>query len=138
MVMQLKGVAWVAVISFLVLMLLQFARLFNVVGSEYDLLIRWISTISLILVGIFVGILISKKKIPINDALISLVLTIFGFLLIPTVIVIASPIVSTFPLSLEAKMAIAGILSIGSWLLYIGFLFWLRKKGILNVGKTLD
>jgi hypothetical protein len=138
MVMQLKGAAWVAVITFLVLMLLQFARLFNVIGSEYDLLIRWISTISLVLIGVFVGILISKKKIPISDALISLVLTIFGFLLIPTVIVVAAPIVNTFPLTLEAKVAITGILSTGVLFLYMGFLFWLRKKGILKVGKTLD
>lgn len=122
--MQTKKVAWVVSIGFIVVMLLYFLRLFNLIGSEYDLLIRWVSTISLMITGVFVGILISEKKIPAKTALINLVLVIFGLALIPIVTGISAPIVNTFPLTMEAKAAVTFILSVSFGLLYFGLYIW--------------
>ena len=125
--MQTKKVAWVVSIGFIVVMLLYFLRLFNLIGSEYDLLVRWVSTISLMLTGVFVGILISEKRIPAKTALINLLLVIFGLALIPIVTGISATILNTFPLTMETKMVATFILSISCGLLYMGLYIWYRK-----------
>jgi len=122
--MQTKKVAWAVLIIFIVFTLLYLFRLSNVIGSEYDLLIRWVSTISLMITGVFVGILISEKKIPAKTALINLVLVIFGLALIPIVTGISAPIVNTFPLTMETKMVATFILSVSFGLLYFGLYIW--------------
>jgi len=61
--MSVRKAYWVSVCAFAVFLLLWFLRLFNVLGSEYNILIGWMTTISLILLGVFIGTLISEKKI---------------------------------------------------------------------------
>ena len=122
--MQTKKVAWAVLIIFIVFTLLYLFRLFNLIGSEYDLLIRWVSTISLMITGVFVGILISEKRIPAKTALINLLLVIFGLALIPIVTGISATILNTFPLTMETKMVATFILSVSCGLLYFGLYIW--------------
>lgn len=126
--MQTKKVAWVVSIGFIVVMLLFFLRLSNLIGSEYDLLVRWVSTISLMLTGVFVGILISEKRIPAKTALINLVLVLFGLALIPIVTGVSATILNTFPLTMETKMIATFILSVSCGLLYMGVYIRYRKR----------
>jgi len=127
--MQTKKVAWVVSIGFIVVMLLYFLRLFNLIGSEYDLLIRWVSTISLMITGVFVGILISEKKIPAKTALINLLVVIFGLALIPIVAGVSATILSTTNLATETKQIVTLILSVSCGPLYFGpyIWYWYRK-----------
>jgi hypothetical protein len=134
--MQTKKVAWVVSIGFIVVMLLYFLRLFNLIGNEYDLLVRWVSTISLMLTGVFVGILISEKRIPAKTALINLVLVIFGLALIPIVTGISATILNTFPLTMETKMIATFILSVSCGLLYMGLYYKYRKMKDSTIWET--
>ena len=134
--MQTKKVAWVVSIGFIVVMLLFFLRLSNLIGSEYDLLVRWVSTISLMLTGVFVGILISEKRIPAKTALINLVLVLFGLALIPIVTGVSATILNTFPLTMETKMIATFILSVSCGLLYMGVYIRYRKRSYSSIWET--
>lgn len=83
--MKLRNAFWMSVCAFAVFMLLWFLRLFNVLGSEYDILINLVSTISLILTGVFVGVLISGKT-QFRGMLIVLFLVVVGFISAPFVV----------------------------------------------------
>jgi hypothetical protein len=126
--MQTKKVAWLFSVFVFVSILLYLFRLLNVIGSEYELLIRWVSTISLLITGVLLGILISEKKIPAKTALIDLGLVTFTFLLIPVVAYISVKVVNMFPLTIEVKMAITFVASVSCGLLYMGLLFKYRRK----------
>jgi hypothetical protein len=134
--MQTKKVAWlISVFAFVSIMLYLF-RLLNVIGSEYELLIRWISTISLMITGVLVGILISEKRIPAKTALIDLVLVIFGLALIPIVTGVSATILNSFPLTMETKLIVTFILSVSCGLLYMGVYFWYRKRSYSSSWET--
>jgi hypothetical protein len=126
--MQTKNVAWVVSIAFIVVMLLYFLRLLNLIGNEYDLLVRWVSTISLMLTGVCVGILISEKRIPAKTALINLTVVIFGLALIPIVAGLSATLFNTLPLPMETKMIATFILSVSYGLLYMGLFIRYRKR----------
>jgi len=129
-IMQTKKVAWVVSISFIFFILLYFLRLFNLIGSEYDLLVRWVSTISLMLTGVFVGILISEKRIPAKTALINLLVVIFGLALIPIVAGVSATILYTTNLATETKQIVTLILSVSCGPLYFGHYIWYwHRKG---------
>ena len=126
--MKLRMATWVASVSFMCFIVLQILNLFNFIGNEYDLLIRWVSTIGLVLTGIFVGTLIAEKKIPAKTAVVGMLLVLFGLASIPIVTVISATILNTLPLSMETKMIVTLILSMSYGLIYMGFLIWSRKK----------
>jgi hypothetical protein len=118
-------------------MLLWFLRLFNVLGSEYDIFIRWVSTIGLIVLGISVGILISEKKIEIRPMITPFILFAIGFFVAPFFAVGILTLASNFPLSRGIEPLIAGGSIIGYLSLYMVFWFWLnKKKSFFKLGET--
>jgi hypothetical protein len=118
-------------------MFLWFLRLFNVLGSEYDILISWVSAISLVLLGVFVGVLISgKTQVQVRGMAVGLFLVAVGFISAPFVVFLSVPFINTFPFTAETKAAIVGVLTVGYLGGYMAFLFWLKKKGILKPWET--
>ena len=131
--MSLRKAVWLSTCVFTVV-ILSFLRLFNILGSEYDLLIRWVSAISLILCGVFIGMLISEKKIQVRGMLASLLLFVAGFCAAPFVGVGVLMVVSMFPFSrgIEPIVFVGSVT--GYLLLYMGLWFWLKKRGIFKFG----
>jgi len=123
-----KKVAWLILVVVVVSILFHSFRLLNVIGNEYELLTRWISTISLVVTGVLVGILISEKKIPVKTALTDFGLVALTFLLIPLVGYISFEVVNVFPLTVEIKMAVSFVASVSCGLLYMGLLSKCRRK----------
>jgi len=82
--MSLRKTVWLSA-CVLSVFILAFLRLLNILGSEYDLLIRWVSAISLLLSGILIGTSISEKKIQVRGMLASLLLFLVGFCAAPFV-----------------------------------------------------
>jgi len=135
--MSLRGTLWASLCAFMLFMLLWFLRLFNVLGSEYDIFIRWVSTIGLIVLGISVGILISEKKIQIRPMITPLILFAVGFNAAPFFAVGILTLASNFPLSRGIEPLIVGGSIIGYLSLYMFFWFWLnKKKGFFKLGET--
>jgi len=139
-IMSLKKALWIWVCAFVALVLLQILRTLNILASEYDLLISWISTISLILLGIFIGILISEKRVQFRWRMIIFLLVFAaGFLAAPLVGVGILMVADKFPFS----RGIEGIIFGGSMtiylLLYMLLWFWLnKKKNIFKFGYATD
>jgi hypothetical protein len=127
-IMQKRKIVFAFSISFVVFMFLNFLRLFNLIGNEFELLIRWVSTISLLLTGILVGILILDKKINVKTALINLVLVIIGLALIPILTGIIATIVNPFPFAIETKLVVTFILPASIGLIYLWFFIRYQKK----------
>jgi len=132
---SLRKVLWVSVCVFEVLILLWVLRLFNVLGSEYDILIRWVSTISLILLGVFIGVLISEKRVQVRG-MITFLIFAAGFFAAPFVGVGILMVVTRFPFSRGIEPIIFGGSITGYLLLYMILWFWLKKKGIFKFGET--
>ena len=108
-------------------------RLLNVLGSEYDIVIRWVSTISMILCGVFIGLLISEKRIQTRWKSVPLLMFIAGFLAAPFVGVGVLMLlkVSFFQRGIE-PMIFGGSVVV-YLLLYMGLWFWLKKTGIFKL-----
>jgi len=117
----------------LTVFILAFLRLLNILGSEYDLLMRWVSAISLLLIGIIIGMSISEKKIQVRGML-AILLFLAGFCAAPFVVVGVLMVASMFPFSRGIGHIIAGGSTIGYLVLYMGFWYWLKKKGIVKFG----
>jgi hypothetical protein len=130
--MSLKKSLWVFAGVSTFSWILWLLRLLNVLGSEFDIVISWISTISLILCGVFIGLLISEKRIQARWKFAPLLLFIAGFLAFPFVGVGVLMFVETFSLSRGIEPVIFGGTITVYLLLYMGFWFWLKKKGILK------
>ena len=133
---SLRKVLWVSVCVFEVLILLWVLRLFNVLGSEYDILIRWVSTISLILLGVFIGVLISEKRVQVRGMNTFLVIFVAGFFAAPFVGVGILMVVTRFPFSRGIEPIIFGGSITGYLLLYMILWFWLKKRGIFRFAET--
>ena len=131
--MSLREALWASVCALLLFILLWFFRLFNILGSEYDILIRWVSAIGLISLGIFIGILISEKKIQIRPMITFLILFTTGFFAAPFVAVGILMLASIFPFSRGIEPLIFGGSITGYLLLYMLFWFWLQKRGIVKI-----
>jgi hypothetical protein len=127
--MNLTKLLWVCAFVFLVSLSLLLLRLSNVLGSEADLLIQWVSAISLILLGVFIGALISQKQIRVRAILIPTVLFALGFLAAPFVGIAVLMLFGNFGFDIPA---IFGVSITVYLLLYMGLWFWLRKKGIFK------
>lgn len=131
--MILRKVVWLSA-CVLTVFILWFLRLSDILGSEYDLLIRWVSAISLLLSGILIGTSISEKKIQVRGMLASLLLFLVGFCATPFVVVGVLMVASMFPFSRGIEPIIGGVSGMGYLVLYMGFWYWLKKKGIVKFG----
>jgi len=131
-IMSLIKSLWAFAGAFAVFLLLWLLRLLNVLGSEFDIVIRWISTIGLILCGVFVGLLISEKRIQARWKFVPLLLFVAGFFAAPFVGVGVLMFVGMFSFSRGIEPVIFGGSITGYLLLYMGFWFWLKKKGIIK------
>jgi hypothetical protein len=107
-------------------------RLLNVIGSETDILIQGISTFSLILLGVCVGVLVSQKKIRVRAMLARFLLFVLGFLAAPFVGVGVLLLRDAVASGLGSTPAIFGVSIIVYLLFYMGFWVWLKKKGIVR------
>jgi len=132
--MSLTKSLYVFVIGFTVFLFsFWFLRLFNVLGSEYEIMIRWVSTIGLILCGVFIGFLVSEKRIQARWKFVPLLLLfISGFFAAPFVGVGVLMVVSMFSFSRGIEPMIFGGSITGYLLLYMGLWFWLKKKDIFK------
>lgn len=130
--MSLTKSLWVFVSASIVFLLLWFLRLLNVLGSEFDIVIRWASTISLILCGVFVGLLISERRIQARWKLVPLLLFVVGFFAAPFVGVGLLMLLNRFSFSRGIEPVIFGGSITGYLLLYMGFWLYLKKKGIFR------
>lgn len=103
--------------------------LLGFVGAEYDLLVRWVSVVSLVVMGIFVGMLISEKKISVKTGLVNLLVVLVGLALVPIVLGVSATLLNTTNLATETKMMIAFLLSTGSGMAYfLVFIFYSKRR----------
>lgn len=135
--MSLKKMLWASTCALLLLILLWSLRLLNILGSEYNIAIRWVSAIGLILLGIFIGMLFLEKKVQIRPMLIPFILFIAGFFAAPLLAAGILLLASNFYFCRGIEPLIFGGSVIGYLSLYILFWFWLnKKKGIFKMSKT--
>ena len=130
--MNLAKLLWICVFAFTVYLSLLLLRLSHVLGSEFDILMQSVSAISLILLGIFVGALISQKHIRVRALLLPFLLFALGFL--------AAPFVGIGALMLCENLGfdnpvIFGVSITAYLFLYMGLWFWLKKKRIFTQGN---
>ena len=123
--------AWTCV--FIVVLCLWFFRLLNVLGSEFDILIRGFSAIALVLCGVFVGIFVSQKQVRVRAVLFSFLLFALGFLAAPFVGIGVLMLFENFGFDIPA---IFGVCVAVYLLLYVVLGFWLRKKGVLKLQRV--
>lgn len=128
-IMSLTRMLWVCTFAFMVYLSLLLLRLPNVLGNEFDILMRLVSAISLILIGVLVGVLISQKQIRVRAVLLPSLLFVLGFL--------AAPFVGIGVLMLFENLGfdipvIFGVSITAYLFLYMGLWFWLKKKGIFK------
>nr|MDO8099974.1 hypothetical protein [Candidatus Njordarchaeota archaeon] len=125
--MKVRNLGLASVCAFTVSVSLHLLRLFNVIGSEYDILVNFFSVITLILTTVFVGVLLSAQT-HVRGSLILLGLLAVGFICTPLVVGLSATLVNTFPLAMEVKLVIAWVLAVGYLVGYMAFLYWLNKK----------
>jgi hypothetical protein len=132
--LSLTKLLWAWICVFIVVFSLWFLRLLNVLGSSADILMQWISAISLILCGVFVGVFISEKKIRVQVMLvIHLLLFALGFLAAPFVGIAVLMVIENLGFDTPAMFGVSVTVYL---LLYIGLGFWLKKKGILKLRQV--
>ena len=132
--MSLTKLLWAWTCVFIVVLSLWFLRLLNVLGSSTDILMQWISAISLILCGVFAGVFISEKKIRAQAMLvIHLLLFALGFLVAPFVGIAVLMVIENLGFDTPAMFGVSVTVYL---LLYIGLWFWLKKKGILKLRQV--
>lgn len=134
--MNLTKALLVSAFAFVIVVSLLVLRMLNFVGSEYDFLIRWVSTISLILTGVFVGVLISEKKIEIRPKITFLVVFPLGFFAAPFFGVGMLMLMSRFSFSRGFEPLIFGGSVTGYLLFYMLLWFWLKRKGVVKFYET--
>jgi hypothetical protein len=127
--MNLLKLLWICTFAFMVCLSLLLLRLSDVLGSEFDILIRWVSAINLILLGVFVGALIVQKQIRVRAVLLPSLLFVLGFF--------AASFVGIGVLVLFENLGfdnpvIFGVSITAYLFLYMGLWFWLKRKGIFK------
>jgi hypothetical protein len=125
-IMNLAKLLWVCAFAFMVCLSLLLLRLSDVLGSEFDILMRSVSAVSLIFLGVFVGALISQKQIRVRALLLPSLLFMLGFF--------AAPFVGIGVLMLFENLGfdnpvIFGVSITAYLFLYMGLWFWLKNKG---------
>ncbi len=127
--MSLTKLLWAWTCVFVAALSLWLLRQLDVLGNEFDILIRWVSAIGLILCGVFVGVLVSQKQVRVRAVLFHSLLFALGFLAAPFVGIGVLMLVESLGFDIPAIFGV----SITVYLLfYVGLWFWLRKKGILK------
>lgn len=127
--LKLKKAAFVASVFFVIYLVLLMLSLLGFIGAEYDILVRWVSVISLVLTGIFMGMLISEKKIPVKTALVNLLVVLVGLALVPIVLGVSATLLNATNLATETKMLVAFLLSTGSGMAYfLVFIFYSKRR----------
>jgi hypothetical protein len=132
--LSLTKLLWAWTCVFIIVLSLWFLRLLNILGSSTDILTQWISAMSLVLCGVFVGVFISEKKIRVQAMLvIHLFLFALGFLVGPFVGIAVLMVIENFGFDTPAIFGA----SVTVYLLaYMGLGFWLKKKGILKLPQV--
>jgi hypothetical protein len=126
--MNVRKLGWASVCVFTVFMLLYLLRLFNIIGSEYDILVNSFSLISLILITVLVGVLFSPKTRR-GGSLIMLGLLVVGWVFgTPLVVLLSISLVKALPFPFEIRPVLAYVLIVCYLGGYLAFLFWLNKK----------
>jgi len=125
---NLAKALWASASALWILILLWFLRRFNVLGTEFDILVNWVSAIGLILLGVFVGLLISEKKIEIRPKIAFPFVFTAGFFAAPFVAVGMLMLTSNFSFSKGIEPLIFGGSITGYLLLYMLFWLWIRKR----------
>ena len=125
--MNMRKLGCASACVFTVFILLYFLRLFNIIGSEYDILVNFFSVITLILTTVFFGVLLSAQT-HVRGSLIMLGLLAVGFICAPLVVGLSATLINTLPLAMEIKLVIAWVLAVGYLVGYMAFLYWLNKK----------
>jgi hypothetical protein len=128
-IMNLTKLLWICTFAFVVCLSLLLPGLSNVLGSEFDILIRWVSAISLILLGVFVGALISQKQIRVRAMLLPSLLFVLGFFAAPFV---GIGVLMVFENLGFDNPAILGVSVTAYLFLYMGLWFCLKKKGVFK------
>jgi hypothetical protein len=127
--LQLKKAAFAASVFFVIYLVLLMLSLLGFIGAEYDILVRWVSVISLVLMGVFVGMLISEKKIPVKTALVNLLVVLVGLALVPIVLGVSATLLNATNLATETKVLVAFLLSTGSGMAYfLVFIFYSKRR----------
>jgi hypothetical protein len=127
-----KKILWAFVSVGTLVFVLWILRIFGVVGAEVDLLNRWLAIASSILFGIFIGIVITGKKLSVRGAIVNLLLTLILILFSPIIGII---IAVSLPISMQIMPIVAGGLSGGFALSFLWLIHWLRKRGYLSSTK---
>jgi hypothetical protein len=126
--MNVRKLGWASVCVFTVFMLLYLLRLFNIIGSEYDILVNSFSLISLILITVLVGLLYSPKTRR-QGSLIMLGLLVVGWVFgTPLVLLLSISLVKALPFPFEIRPVLVYVLGVCYLGGYWAFLFWLNKK----------
>jgi hypothetical protein len=134
--MRLREALWASICALLLLISIWFLRFFNILGSEYDIFIRWVSTAGLVILGIFIGILVSEKKIQIRSMITFTILFAAGFFAAPFVATGILMLANNFSFSKGFEPLIFGGSIIGYLLLYMLFWFWLKKKSVFKLSES--
>jgi NO-binding membrane sensor protein with MHYT domain len=117
---------WICTFAFMICLSLLLLRLSSVIGSEFDILIQLVSVISLVLLGVFAGGLISQKQIRVQAVLLPSLLFVLGFLAAPFVGIVVLMLFENFGFDMPVIFAV----SMTAYLfLYMGLWFWLKRRG---------
>lgn len=130
--MTLTKLLWICACVFTAYLFLLFLRLLNVLGSEVGVFIRLVSSISLILLGVLVGVFISKKQIRVRAILVPFLLFALGFLAAPFIIIGALMLIEN-AFSTRINPIMVGIGIAVYLLLYMGLWFWIKRKGMVRL-----
>jgi hypothetical protein len=86
----------------------------------------------LVLFGVFIGVAISGRKVGVKEVIMNLLLVAMLFPLSP---IIGLTIAQTLPFNRQQLPVAVGVFTSGFAFLYLGLLFWLKKRGILKFTK---
>jgi hypothetical protein len=130
--MDPRKVVWAFTSVLTFILVLWILELLGIVGVEVDILIRWLATASILLLGVFMGIMIGRNRWSLRGAIVSIVL---GVIVFPVSPIVGMFIAVNLPPSIRGNPIVFGIPVAGLPLLVLGLTFWLRKRGFLKSAK---
>lgn len=113
-------------------------RLFRVVGSIFDLVIGLGSLIALVLFGVILGVLISKKGIRLHRFVVFIIVFAAGFFAAPFVGIAVLMAASGVSLGIGFEPIIFGGTVVVYLLLYMLLWFWLQKRFVVQTNEDVD
>jgi hypothetical protein len=127
--MSLKKVLWAFASVGAFSLSLWLLRSFGILGNEVNILVRWLTIIGSILFGVFIGIAVAGKKIGVKGIVVNMLLGLTVLFLSP---IIGFTIAQPLPLSIQYRIIASATISGSFGVLFIWFIYWLRKKGFLK------